>query len=115
MSGLFLVSFQTLTGVPIGGVLTLLRSREILGTNLYGEILKGQSVGQVHTQGVRMIRLPEDKNVARRIVLIQVPVPYVPIIQVSVSLFAIFLVLVTVIDYCRMKVIQDVLMQLLFD
>ena len=68
-SGLFLVSFQALTGGPIveGGVLPL-RSTGILGTNLYGEILNGQSVGQVHTQDVRMIRLPDRQNDGPRIV-----------------------------------------------
>ena len=64
-SGLFLVSFQALTGGPIveGGVLPL-RSMGILGTNLYGEILNGQSVGQEGTQDVRKLDYQIDKTMA---------------------------------------------------
>ena len=46
-----------------GGVLTL-KSRGILGTNLYGEILNGQSVEQVHTQMYEKLDYQIDKTMA---------------------------------------------------
>ena len=58
-----------MTGGPIvGGVLTL-RSTGILGTNLYGEILNGQSVRQEGTQDVQKVRLPDRQTMVLKIVL----------------------------------------------